>query len=117
MTRPPLELLELLICANAAAQNPGEEYEDLAEQFVQVMADPATGEQLRALRAQAEAEAGLRAAVTQLMSDPWSYHYEEKGAVKRCVGCGEKEGTAHEHWCPVPSITAALAQADAGGEQ
>ncbi|GGM39715.1 hypothetical protein GCM10008956_15200 [Deinococcus arenae] len=67
-----------------------------------------------ALRAQAEADKGLRGAVVQLMSDPWSYHYEESGTTKRCVGCGEKEGAAHDHWCPIPSITAALAQA--GGE-
>jgi len=72
--------------------------------------------QLReALRAQAEAEAGLRELVTQLMSDPWSYHYEGSGTTTRCVGCGEKKGAAHEHWCPIPSIAAALAQA--GGEQ
>ncbi len=59
--RHPLALLDLLIRVNAAAQTPGEEHENLAEQFTQVMADPATGEQLRALRAQAEAEAVWKA--------------------------------------------------------
>lgn len=64
MTRHPLALLDLLIRVNTAAQNPGEEHEDLAERFVQIMADPATGEQLRALRAQAEAWGVVEAIAT-----------------------------------------------------
>lgn len=56
----PIDLLDLLTRVNAAAQTPGEEHADLAEQFAQVMADPATADALAELRAQAEALAAER---------------------------------------------------------
>lgn len=107
-SRPPLELLDLLIRANAAVQNPGEEHEGLAEQFTQVMADPATGEQLRALRAQAEAEVMVpRETVESLLAGwdegLWGPETQDAGVPDTVVGL-------------VDGLRAALAQADAGGE-
>lgn len=90
MTRPPLELLELLIRANAAAQEPGEANADLAAEFVAVMADPATGEQLRALRAQAEAGAAVdRGTHADWVMLAWLGHVDREQVLYRHISSWE----------------------------
>lgn len=100
MTRPdaqprhPLELLDLLIRVNAAAQTPGEQHEDLAEQFTLTMADPATGEQLRALRAQAEAEAGLRHSLGRVQALSRGFKAMSKSMVRLTLESVHEEASA-----------------------